>query len=65
MYYPKRCESCKYSSKLNEGSVCCVYILVEKRRRGCYGSRNCKKYIEREMERRPKISLEGGIYYVE
>ena len=40
----KNCSKCKYRCKLNE-VVCCQYILVEKKRRGCYSGK-CDKFVK-------------------
>ena len=65
MYDKRICASCKYSEKLNEDQPCCMYIVIEKRRRGCYDTEFCDKYVERTEQRKAQISLEGGIYYGE
>lgn len=31
----KLCKSCRYSGKLSTTQICCEYILIEKKRRGC------------------------------
>lgn len=66
MFDKKRCAECKYSAKVNESEVCCVYILIEEHMRGCYNVDECTKFKKRERRRRPKISKDGGfIYYDE
>lgn len=66
MYDRKKCTTCKYSAKVNEGEACCIYILIEEEMRGCYGDGKCPKYKRRYNRRRPKITKDGGfIYYDE
>ena len=66
MYDKDKCEKCKYSARVNESEVCCVYILIEEHRRGCYGVGPCPKFSERTHMRKPKITRDGGyIYYDE
>ena len=66
MYDKKKCLSCIYSAKVNEGESCCVYILIKEEMRGCYGDGKCPKYEKRLKRRRPKITKDGGfIYYDE
>ena len=38
----RKCRSCKYRSHIN-ATVVCNYILIEKKRRGCY-TNPCDKY---------------------
>ena len=53
MYDKKKCLSCVYSAKVNEGESCCVYILIKEEMRGCYGDGKCPKY-EKRLKRRRK-----------
>ena len=62
MYDRKKCEKCKYSSWLRDGEVCCMYIVIEQHRRGCYGKGICPKFEER-TEPRKAINGDGGFYY--
>ena len=64
MYDQRMCSSCKYSGKLNENQLCCLYILVEGHMRGCYTGTTCSKYEKRTKKRRACIDLEGGKFYV-
>lgn len=63
MYDRQKCQSCIYSAVLNEHDCCCIYILVEHKRRGCYGSGDCEKYEERTSQRRVRINKDGGFVY--
>lgn len=63
MLNKNKCASCKYSSKINDYDFCCVYILIKKQMRGCYGDGDCDKYEKLTNKRRPQISLEGGFIY--
>lgn len=63
MFDQKKCATCRYSAKLTETELCCVYILVEYKRRGCYGDGECDKYEKRTRQRAPKICKGGGIVY--
>ena len=65
MYDHKICDSCKYSGKLNENQLCCLYILINNHSRGCYDGDVCTKYEKRNCKRRAQINLEGGFYYYE
>ena len=62
MYDIKQCSICKYSVLLNENTYCCEYILIKKKRRGCYGSGLCEKFEERTEPRKAQIT-DGGFYY--
>ena len=64
MFDQGRCESCKYSSKLNENQLCCLYILIEGHMRGCYEGDICTKYEKRTSKRRACLDMEGGRFYV-
>ena len=63
MYDRNKCRTCIYLAKVNEGESCCIYILVENHKRGCYGDGDCPMYEKRDKRRRPKIGRDGGIIY--
>ena len=48
MYDIRQCARCKYSIHFN-GVICCDYLCTEKKRRGCYGSGKCEKFVLREV----------------
>ena len=62
MFDKKKCATCKYSAKVNESEVCCVYILIEEHMRGCYGEGECPKYQKRTQRRKAQVSMGGFVY---
>lgn len=65
MFDYKKCATCKYSGKLNENEICCLYILKEGHMRDCYEGDKCDKYTKRTKKCRTRIDLEGGFYVYE
>ena len=63
MFDHKKCASCKYSGKLNENQLCCMYILIEGHRRGCYEGDVCTKYEKRSKKRRASLDMEDGKWF--
>ena len=49
MYDKEICRKCKYAGHI-DGMTCCDYILINKKRRGCYGGEKCDKYENRGKE---------------
>lgn len=62
MYDHDKCKTCKYSTKLNDSEVCCVYILMKNHMRGSYTGAECDKYIKRTRRRKATIT-DGGFTY--
>lgn len=62
MYDKKKCSKCKYSAKVNDTEVCCVYIIIEEHMRGCYGSGICPKFVERKKARKAINTNRGFVY---
>lgn len=62
MYDGKKCNKCVYSAKVNEGDSCCIYILIEKQMRGCYGDGDCPKFKKRSRRRKAINTLGGFVY---
>ena len=62
MYDKEQCSLCRYSVLLNENTYCCEYILIERKRRGCYGTGICEKFEKRTSARKAQIT-EGGFFY--
>lgn len=42
----KRCEKCKYKGELLFGKLCCDYILITSKKRGCPAGDECNKFEE-------------------
>lgn len=50
------CASCQYAGWFNSPSICCNYLLIEGKSRGCQ-ARYCNKYVKGP---RIKVEEEGG-----
>ena len=43
----KRCETCKYKGEVLFGELCCDYILITGKKRGCPAGDECDKGVLR------------------
>lgn len=42
----ERCEKCKYKGEVFFGELCCDYILITGKKRGCPAGDKCNKFEE-------------------
>ena len=62
MYDHEKCAKCKYSERLNDSNLCCMYICINGHMRGCYTGDECEKFEHKKRRRKAIMKAEGFRY---
>ena len=54
-----RCKTCAYRTYLKTGEVCCYYIIITGRMRGCEGGAKCTEYLKGKPLPLPPTNMAG------
>lgn len=59
MLVSDKCKDCKYKGEVLFGELCCDYILITGKKRGCPAGDDCDKFEERKQNGDMKCSTEN------